>query len=363
MPRPFQGAGTPDPRILRAADFGGVVVRPVRDAPEPAATLLARGLANALNAAQIPATTGAPNQRSLILDGAIIDAGRDAHILWELHGADGAVLNEVRQPIEGMPIEPWAKGEDWLIRDLVNDIAPRFVALLGAPEAARTVATVRLMPVTGAPGDGNQSLAAAMGGALRLEEVAIATSADQRAVGVGGQVVLEPGPAGTERIIIVWIMTDPIGAEIGRITQSNAIQAGSLSGPWGQTAEIVAMAAAPAIADLARRVPTNAGARTPPAQALPQTAPRTPDGGADGATFRLHLGTQPTREQAQLAADELKARFPQLLRSLPLSLVAAATARGNVYRIQTGAVRDQIAAEELCRKFRGEGQECSVLGF
>jgi SPOR domain len=363
VPRPFQGAGPPDPRILRAPDFGGVVVRPVRDAPEPSATLLARAMATALNAAQIPATNGAPNQRSLLLDGAVIDTGRNAHILWVLRGADGAAMAERRQEIEGMPILPWARGEDWLMRELAEDIAPQFIAMLGVPQTTRPNAVVRLLPVTGAPGDGNQALSAAMSGALRIEEVAIAALPDQRAVGVGGQVVLEAGPPGTERIVILWIMTDPVGAEIGRITQSNAIQAGSLSGPWGQTAEIVAMAAAPAIADLARRVAANESARAPAAAALPQTAPRVPDGQAAGATFRLHLGTQPNREQAQFAAEELKQRFPQLLRNVTLSVVAAATDRGSVYRIQSGPVRDQIAAQELCRQFRSEGQDCTVLGF
>ncbi len=53
-----------------------------------------------------------------------------------------------------------------------------------------------------------------------------------------------------QNIKIQWIVRDPRNKKLGTVTQKNKIQAGSLDGAWGGTADAAAAAAAQGIAKL-----------------------------------------------------------------------------------------------------------------
>jgi hypothetical protein len=96
--------------------------------------------------------------------------------------------------------------------------------------------------VTGAPGDGNTSLAAAM--RRELEEKGVQVSeAGQSAYRVGADVKIKPPKDGMQAISINWTVNDPKGAEVAKITQNNEVPAGYLDKSWGQSAEDAAKAA------------------------------------------------------------------------------------------------------------------------
>lgn len=96
--------------------------------------------------------------------------------------------------------------------------------------------------VTGAPGDGNTSLAAAM--RRELEEKGVQLSeASPTAYRVVADVKIKPPKDGTQAISINWTINDPKGAEVAKITQNNDIPAGYLDKAWGQSAEDAAKAA------------------------------------------------------------------------------------------------------------------------
>lgn len=113
------------------------------------------------------------------------------------------------------------------------------------PDATNVV--LATVPVaTGAPGDGNTSLPAAM--RQELQQSGLGTPATgQKAYGVAGKVTMGTVKDGKQPIKIEWRVTDVNGAHLATVAQNNEIQAGALDGNWGAVASDAAQGAAPKI--------------------------------------------------------------------------------------------------------------------
>ena len=155
------------------------------------------------------------------------------------------------------------------------------------PGPSQDLATVRwgrpsflIKPVTGAPGNGNQALTAALKTALRDRDITI--SEDPRQAGFQVQGVVEMGPQSNGRQFtrIVWRVNTMAGQEVGKAVQENTVVAGSLDGEWGQVAEVVSHAAVRGIRELFGEADSKmrAAERLPefPAGAVPQVPGRAP---------------------------------------------------------------------------------------
>lgn len=103
--------------------------------------------------------------------------------------------------------------------------------------------------VTGAPGDGRISLTSALQRELSRNGVPLASAAGT-AYRVEGVVKVGDIKDGKQPIAIDWHVKDPAGKQIGTVSQKNDIQAGSLDGSWGQTADAAAAAASQGIIKL-----------------------------------------------------------------------------------------------------------------
>jgi hypothetical protein len=97
--------------------------------------------------------------------------------------------------------------------------------------------------VSGAPGDGNTSLAEAMRQELQQAGVAMA-GAGQGGYTVAGKVTMGAKKNGKQPIKIDWRVSDPNGQHLATVTQNNEIGAGALDGPWGNIANDAAQGAA-----------------------------------------------------------------------------------------------------------------------
>ncbi|MEZ5816592.1 MAG: hypothetical protein R3D44_05885 [Hyphomicrobiaceae bacterium] len=125
-----------------------------------------------------------------------------------------------------------------------------------APASATTATTTAALPaggglpvVTGAPGDGNTSLASALNRELVRQGMPVERQTG-RPYRVEGQVTLGAVKDGRQPIQIDWRVKDAQGNAVGTVTQKNAIPPGSLDGSWGQTADAAAAAAAQGILKL-----------------------------------------------------------------------------------------------------------------
>lgn len=104
--------------------------------------------------------------------------------------------------------------------------------------------------VTGAPGDGQASLTAAMRRHLESAGVKLVDSS-LNAYSVRGSVQLGSADAGQQPITIRWTVIDPAGKTMEKaVVQRNKVPAGSLNGEWGQIADLAAGEAAKSVAKL-----------------------------------------------------------------------------------------------------------------
>lgn len=120
-----------------------------------------------------------------------------------------------------------------------------------AQPVARGPAIAMVPPVTGAPGDGEASLTAAMRRHLEQAGVKLIEGNDPTAYTVRGSVQLGPSEGGQQPITIRWLVVDPSGKTMEKaVVQRNKVPEGSLSGSWGQVADLAAGEAARSVAKL-----------------------------------------------------------------------------------------------------------------
>jgi hypothetical protein len=120
---------------------------------------------------------------------------------------------------------------------------PATTAATGSINLAGLINAALVPAVTGAPGDGNTSLAAAMRRILAKEGVPAADN-HKGAYSVRGKVSVGAANNGEQDIKIEWHVYDGHGSFVAAVTQNNKIPAGRLDGAWGSIADDAASGAA-----------------------------------------------------------------------------------------------------------------------
>jgi hypothetical protein len=164
---------------------------------------------------------------------------------------------------ERVPLAAWANADHALMQQVAAEAAPRIGAVLTSIRIARDKADpaslynrpakVQVADVTGAPGDGDQSLTQQMRARLAvLGPVVLTTPAGADFV-VQGDVKVVPLPKHQERVEIQWTVKTAAGDERGRVVQLNEIPAGTLDHYWGDVAVVVATEASNGVNDVILR--------------------------------------------------------------------------------------------------------------
>jgi len=266
LPQPFRGnPGGMAGRLAAPPPYRLAV-------PPPEAALLsggeseafARAIAQALLRREVPAAAESPlplDWRLVVemrLDG---DRVLPRYALFDPDGAPQGVA-------EGSAIRArdWANPSAGLLDDVANDASRRAADLLLRAEAARKSSSpaalaasgpprLYLLPVRGAPGDGNESLTARMRDSLGDYGILAQDVADGAGFAADGRVNVVPTRPRMQRVEILWIISRRDGQELGRVLQMNEIPAGLLDRHWGD----IAFAAAAEAAGGVQRVIENAG--------------------------------------------------------------------------------------------------------
>lgn len=257
LPHPFDhDLPPPNSPILRPPDSAGVVVLPIVGAPEPAARDLAAAMASALQDDDVPASTGASNRGSFRLSGTATTKNVGGGNLlvsidWEMRDASGVFVSRQESALT-IAAAVWQQGgKD--VAEFARQSEPFLARMVesNAPAPLRDDPLIDVRAITGAPGDGDQSLSLAMADALRRANLALVKKPDDKPNFVlQGSVAVSPPDGGKQQIRISWSLLRADGGQIGEVKQENSVPAGSLDGAWGLTAYDVANAAAPGIAAL-----------------------------------------------------------------------------------------------------------------
>ena len=107
--------------------------------------------------------------------------------------------------------------------------------------------------VAGAPGDGEQVLAAALSRQLAARGVKPATAFQANVYEVQGTVRVTPTAKGKQTVTIIWVVLGPDGNQLGITRQSKDVRKGSIDNNGGGAAEAAAAAAATDIVKLIPR--------------------------------------------------------------------------------------------------------------
>ena len=112
------------------------------------------------------------------------------------------------------------------------------------------IRSVAVASVTGAPGDGNRSLALALQKFLRQSGWPVKDKPAKDSMIIEGSVGVSPPRDGAQQVHLQWTVKDPAGKVLGSMKQANQVPAGSLDKAWGLTAEYAAEAAGMGIFEL-----------------------------------------------------------------------------------------------------------------
>jgi hypothetical protein len=288
-------ASTPDKPA--AASRAKIAIAPVIGAPSTIASQIVAQVSNEIGRQNVAVAKTPNEQVDYTLRGYIVAAreatGTKVSYIWDVTNPTGARVHRIsgEELVNGAgPGDPWASVSPQLIQAIASKTsgdlgqwlpqkapapaapavasrsapAPTSVAASGAQPAATAVASAAsgattgsipravaaLVPtVTGAPGDGSRSLAAALRNELMRNGVKPAPpgAASYR---VEGRVKMGAASDGQQPIKIDWVVKDPRGQSLGTVSQENKIPAGSLDGTWGPTATAAAVAATQGILKL-----------------------------------------------------------------------------------------------------------------
>src|SRR5713101_6055227 len=251
LPHPFADdvprRGSP---MLVLRDSASVTIAPIEGMPRATAEKLGPAMASALQEREIAASDKTASIGSYELVGRIQEMpasdGKAALVaFWELRDPSGQRLGERAERLEA-PAADWQQGSDDAVARLAAASAAQLAALLqdDAPTEAEMGGRTRLQigGVTGAPGDGGESLAKAITELLKTQDLVI-----------DANVAVANPKAGKQNVKIVWHLRRKDGGEIGTVGQENDVPAGLLDGAWGDVAYMVGVSAQEGIMELIAR--------------------------------------------------------------------------------------------------------------
>jgi hypothetical protein len=263
LPEPFLGNPGATARRLAQPLTPLLAIPPGSDTmlPDAANEELAKRIAGALRDTEVPALEREPQKTDWRV---VTTAQRDGKFVKPIFTVkDPQGKEQGSAEGEPVPLRTWSAATPDLLQQVAAEAAPRIGAVLTGIQVARNKADpnslynrsarVQVPDVTGAPGDGDQSLTQQMRARLAvLGPVVLTTKAGADFV-VQGQVKVVPIPKRQERVEIQWIVKTGGGDERGRVIQLNEIPAGTLDHYWGDVAVVVATEASNGVNDVIRR--------------------------------------------------------------------------------------------------------------
>jgi hypothetical protein len=297
-PRPFEHDPSRVSYGRQLRDKVEVAISPPRNMPDEMGERVAAALAIELQSYGIVAAV-APAEAPIQLEGVMStrDAGMsiEVQVDWRIRGkprTDEPVTIKTRAPPED-----YAQQAERLVSRIAQQAAPRVATLIGKPpnfipkapgqvaagitipyefppdpaaapppdgavptstttptpvaaKPAEQQVKVFVVPVTGAPSDGNRQLTSGMRRALGSSKLVITDQADSEAFAVAGTVSLTQIDERTGKLVVKWVVKDPAGKTIGDIEQSNPVPMAAAKGSWAGFGDIVASAASEGVLQL-----------------------------------------------------------------------------------------------------------------
>jgi hypothetical protein len=268
LPHPFQDDRPP--AALLKIDTASVSIAPIEGEPAGIAGKLGAAVATALLKRDIPASEKTTSLGSYPLYGRLVqskprEGKAKITALWRLYDPKGRIIAEPKTELE-TPASELQTASETMVSRLASLSAEALAPLLqeeapskpppsaaGAPPPDKRRLLVAVGKISGAPGDGDKSLAAAVTVVLKRQELTIVGDAAKADLVVECDVALTAAKAERQHVKIIWRVRRSDGAEIGKVDMENDVPKGLLEGPWGDLAYTVALAAGEGLMQLVAR--------------------------------------------------------------------------------------------------------------
>ncbi|HET6307403.1 MAG TPA: hypothetical protein VFG12_09475 [Rhodopila sp.] len=263
LPEPFIGNPGATARRLAQPVTALLAVPPGTNTllSDAASQQLAKDIATALQANEVPALVRAPEKTDWRVVTRAEHDGDSIVPLFSVQDPQGKEQGSAEG--EKVSLKAWANADATLLQEVAAQAAPRIGAVLTSIRVARDKADpnslynrpakVQVADVTGAPGDGDQALTQQMRARLAVLGPVVLTTPTGADFVVQGVVKVVPIPKQQERVEIQWIIKTGSGDERGRVVQLNEIPAGTLDHYWGDVATVVAAEASNGVNDVILR--------------------------------------------------------------------------------------------------------------
>ena len=265
----------PPPQRLVVPVPGGALL------DDDSAAVFARDLSNAMVAQTVPAFAQKPQRGDWVLGVSAALNGNTVTPSYSITDPRGHVQGN----LTGAPVssKAWANGDKTALNDAASSAGPQLAALLSNIDAALKESDPNSLynrpprldfsGITGAPGDGDDSLAKEMRQDIGNLGVILVSQQDQADYLMHARVRMTKVNATTQHIEINWIVDTSDGKEAGRVAQLHDIPMGSLDTYWGDVAVVAASEAAKGVKEV---IDNNIGKKggQPPSPPSPPRPPR-----------------------------------------------------------------------------------------
>jgi hypothetical protein len=282
LPQPFR----PDSKTVPAASNwiaeGDVTLTGIVGLTPQDERRLAEAIAHSADAADILVLTPLEGRRTSLLEAAaaVTSTGSQRRIVLSLdwRHSDGTGTRyfsvETTDPRTAGPLA--TETIETLGHDIVGELAGIMGVSVPTPatsaRAAHWPPKIYIAPATGAPGDGNRALPAALSAVLQGEGLPLARDRAHSDYTVTPIVTIAIGPTDTDDVSVDWHISSARGAGLGDIRQSNEMPKGVLDHGWGETAYDIASAAAEGLLEALERLQSPHGG-APNSASRPATSP------------------------------------------------------------------------------------------
>jgi hypothetical protein len=188
----------------------------------------------------------------------------------------------VQGNLAGTPVssQAWANGDPTVLNQAAAEAGPQLAALLSNIDAALKESDPNSLynrpprldfsGITGAPGDGDDSLAREMRKDIGNMGVILVDQKNDADYLMRCEVRVSRISPAVQHIEIYWIIDTSDGKEAGRVAQLHDIPAGSLDNYWGDVAVVAASQAALGVKEV---IDNNIGKKAPSAAPPPPPPP------------------------------------------------------------------------------------------
>lgn len=259
LPQPFYGnPGGPEAQKLSLPPAPVLMVPTPKTAllDDTSATLFAKDVAAQMADNDVPTVAGPAAKGAWQLGISASVSGNMVTPAYAITGPDGKVYGH--QAGAAVDAAAWSAGDATALNNAATADAPTLTKLMtninaqiqqSNPQSLENrVPRVFVGTVTGAPGDGDQSLPLNLTRDLSGSDLVLAQKAAEADFTVTGVIKTAPAPQGQIQVELDWIVRDRNNRVVGQVTQIHDLNPSDIDPYWGDVAAAAATEAAQGIA-------------------------------------------------------------------------------------------------------------------